>query len=213
MNKTEEDLTREGLLNSKQNEATAIILRQNNAFLLFGVQESLNVSQNWIVVQKANKIVKTACPNLDPMLQNSMVRMFRFLYAYFKDGRHAPKEFLETDIRLTRIKDTLEKCSKDAKKIEFKYGPPGACEKNKTIVEATIIGKTLAATGDDMRLPEKEAYSKELHDVVIEAVWKMISFVHYFCAEYFADAPFDYSALTQMYTGFLGEDIVYRWYF
>lgn len=197
---------------AQQNEATALILRQNNAFLLYGIKEDLNVSVNWPLMQKTNLILKTACPGINSLLQNSMIRMFRFLFAYFKNGRHPTKQHLETDERRKNILDTLDRCAKDATKIEFTYKPEEECQVEKQIISANIVGKDITNfEGDYLKLPPDEAYNKENHDVLVEAVWKTISFVHYFCAEYFMDAAFDYAALTQIWTGFLGEDIVFRW--
>lgn len=62
-----------------------------------------------------------------------------------------------------------------------------------------------------VQLPDKVKFNTEYFDLLLESAWKLMIFVHYYCADYFKEFPHDLSTLQQRWQELMAPDILTRW--
>jgi len=60
-------------------------------------------------------------------------------------------------------------------------------------------------------MPCNLQYNTTKYDYVSELAWKMVMFVHYYCARQFEEIGFDHSRLEYKLRQLFNRDIIHRW--
>jgi len=61
-----------------------------------------------------------------------------------------------------------------------------------------------------LRIPKSVKMNLEKFDLVLESVWKIMLFAHYYCSEFFSH-PADLSLLHSRWQSLLAPDLMQRW--
>lgn len=63
-----------------------------------------------------------------------------------------------------------------------------------------------------IELPKPIKINVEKFDLILELAWKLMIFIHYYCAESFNEFPSDLSILQHRWQALFAPDLIRRWY-
>jgi len=67
-------------------------------------------------------------------------------------------------------------------------------------------------TLEEISIPENDLANPEKHDLLLEFIWKLKTFLHYHCFEEFAEQTFLHDLVQQTIEAVFTEDLLLRWY-
>jgi hypothetical protein len=148
-------------------------------------------------------ILSKVCPE-DGAPKDLLKTFLRFFKQTVNESmKEFPMEKTMDSIQNDRIMSALDKCLANAKE-PWEIKAQGSCEK-------PIYQVKDGETYTNPEMPEYQKFDSERFDLVMETAWKLIQFIHYFCAAEFEQNPADASYLVTGLERFFNADLTRRW--
>ncbi|CAG7838392.1 unnamed protein product [Allacma fusca] len=148
-------------------------------------------------------ILNKVCPeeSLPKDLLKTFLRFFK--QAVNESMRDFPMEKTMDSLQNDRIMAALDKCLANTMQ-PWELKTRGSCDK-------PIYQVKDGDNFTDAEMPEYQTFDSERFDLVMEIAWKLIQFIHYFCAAEFEQNPADASYLVTGLERFFNADLTRRW--
>jgi len=164
-------------------------------------------------IQLSRNILEAVCPGQEvpSFVLAFMVRLFRIILIDVEE-RHKYPEFLRANSTINNeVLKALTECKSNAKPIFFMY--------NETCPSQGVYGTNDSTNGSNiffdninLTMPTDLKWEPGALDFPLETVWKMMVFVHYYCAPYFL-TPLLHSEFVVKYEAFFNNpSVLFRWY-
>ncbi|ODN03812.1 hypothetical protein Ocin01_02874 [Orchesella cincta] len=163
--------------------------------------------EEWEFLEIAKQIFFKACPEnmVSPFFINQIHLLFQaVLHESFK---LFPSQVIEDQETRDRIKSALNLCLTNSTVLQFKDG--AMCTS-----EAPLLKKEMENGTKVHVLVEMPAFIKVdvvNYDLIMEGIWKLMNFAHYYCAEYYEHLGSDHSLLEGRWYSLLSPHVVRRW--
>ncbi|CAL8087247.1 unnamed protein product [Orchesella dallaii] len=163
--------------------------------------------EEWEFLEIAKQIFFKACPEdmVSPFFIDQIHLLFEaVLHEAFK---LFPSRAIENQEAIDRIKGALNLCLTNSTALQFKGGD--VCTN-----EAPLLKKGFPNGTKVYVLVEMPSFIKidvVNYDLILEAMWKVMNFGHYYCAEYYQHLGSDHSLLEDSWYSLLSPHVVRRW--